>query len=40
MPTLPEHPSLEHLRKQAKARKRDHAVSLSQAQYDIEPPRV
>ena len=35
MPTLPEHPSLEHLRKQAKSRKREHRVALTQAQFDL-----
>jgi ankyrin repeat protein len=32
---LPEHPSLEHLRKQAKARKREHAIPLSRAQHEV-----
>ncbi|MDQ6920262.1 MAG: ankyrin repeat domain-containing protein [Candidatus Dormibacteraeota bacterium] len=35
MPDLPEHPSLEHLRKQAKRRKRDRAIPLSQAQHEV-----
>ncbi len=35
MPTLPEHPTLEHLRKQAKSRKREHRVALTQAQFDL-----
>jgi hypothetical protein len=32
---LPEHPSLEHLRRQAKARKRDRTIPLSQAQHEV-----
>ena len=35
MPDLPERPSLEFLRKQAKARKRERAVALSQAQFEL-----
>jgi len=35
VPELPPHASLEYLRKQAKARKRDRAIALSQAQHDI-----
>jgi len=35
VPELPLHASLEYLRKQAKARKRDRAIGLSQAQHDI-----
>lgn len=35
MSDLPECPSLEHLRKQAKARKRNNAIPLSQAQYEL-----
>jgi ankyrin repeat protein len=35
VPDLPPHPSLEHLRKQAKARKRERDVSLSRAQYEL-----
>lgn len=35
MPDLPERPSLEHLRKQAKARKRERAIGLSQAQHEL-----
>ncbi len=35
MRDLPERPSLEHLRKQAKARKRERAISLSQAQHEL-----
>lgn len=35
MPDLPERSSLEHLRKQAKAHKREHAVALSEAQRQI-----
>lgn len=35
MPDLPVRPSLEHLRKQAKARKRERAIGLSQAQYEL-----
>ncbi len=35
MPGLPDHPSLEHLRKQAKARRRELGIGLSRAQYDI-----
>jgi ankyrin repeat protein len=32
---LPHRPSLEHLRKQAKARKRERAITLSQAQHEL-----
>ncbi len=35
MPELLPHASLEYLRKQAKARKRERAIALSQAQHDI-----
>lgn len=35
MPDLPPHPSLEHLRKQAKARRRERGIALSQAQYEL-----
>ena len=35
MSALPPRPSLEHLRKQAKARRRERGVGLSQAQYEI-----
>jgi ankyrin repeat protein len=35
VPGLPQRPSLEHLRKQAKARKRERAVALSQAQHEL-----
>ena len=35
MPDLPPRPSLEYLRKQAKNRKRDRAIGLSRAQYEI-----
>jgi ankyrin repeat protein len=35
VPTLPQRPSLEHLRKQAKARKRERAIPLSQAQHEL-----
>lgn len=35
MPDLPEHPSLEHLRKQAKARKRQGQIPLSRAQHEL-----
>ncbi len=35
MPGLPERPSLEHLRKQAKARKRGRAISLSAVQHEL-----
>lgn len=35
MPELPPRPSLEHLRKQAKARKRERAIGLSAAQHEI-----
>ena len=35
MPDLPQRPSLEHLRKQAKARKRERGVALSQAQHEL-----
>jgi ankyrin repeat protein len=35
VPDLPEHPSLEHLRKQAKARKRANAIPLNQAQHEV-----
>jgi ankyrin repeat protein len=35
VPDLPQRPSLEHLRKQAKARKRDRGVPLSQAQHQL-----
>ena len=35
MPDLPQHPSLEHLRKQAKARKGEQATTLSEAQHAL-----
>jgi ankyrin repeat protein len=35
VPDLPQRPSLEHLRKQAKARKRERDIPLSQAQHDL-----
>jgi ankyrin repeat protein len=35
MPALPSHPSLEHLRKQAKERRRAQGVSLSRAQHEL-----
>jgi ankyrin repeat protein len=35
VPDLPQRPSLEHLRKQAKARKRERAIPLSQAQHEL-----
>jgi ankyrin repeat protein len=35
VPDLPERPSLEHLRKQAKQRKRDHGIGLSRAQFEL-----
>jgi len=35
MSALPARPSLEHLRKQAKARKRDRVIALSRAQHEI-----
>ena len=35
MPDLPERPSLEHLRKQAKTRGRERAIRLSQAQHEL-----
>jgi len=35
VPELPPRPSLEHLRKQAKARKRERAIGLSRAQHEI-----
>ena len=35
MPELPQHPSLEHLRKQAKARKSERGIALSQAQHEL-----
>lgn len=35
MPDLPLHPSLEHLRKQAKARRRERGGDLSQAQHEL-----
>ncbi|MEO6091280.1 MAG: ankyrin repeat domain-containing protein [Umezawaea sp.] len=35
MPVLPERPSLEHLRKQAKSRKRDRGVPLATAQHEL-----
>ncbi|MEV1171221.1 hypothetical protein AB0J09_22685, partial [Nonomuraea sp. NPDC049784] len=35
MPGLPQRPSLEHLRKQAKHRKRAHGIPLSRAQFEI-----
>jgi hypothetical protein len=35
MSVLPERPSLEHLRKQAKARRRERGITLSQAQHDV-----
>ena len=35
MSVLPERPSLEHLRKQAKARRRERGIALSQAQHQL-----
>jgi hypothetical protein len=35
MSVLPERPSLEHLRKQAKARRRERGITLSQAQHEL-----
>src|SRR5437870_2513149 len=35
VPELPPQPSLEHLRKQAKTRKRERGIGLSRAQYEI-----
>ena len=35
MPELPPRPSLEHLRKQAKTRKRERGIALSQAQHEL-----
>jgi ankyrin repeat protein len=35
MPALPDRPSLEHLRKQAKARRRARGIALSQAQHEL-----
>ncbi|MQA81575.1 MAG: ankyrin repeat domain-containing protein [Streptosporangiales bacterium] len=35
MPTLPDRPSLEHLRKRAKARRRTQSVGLAQAQHQV-----
>ena len=35
MPDLPQRPSLEHLRKQAKARRRERSIALSQAQHEL-----
>ena len=35
MSVLPERPSLEHLRKQAKARRRERGIPLSQAQHEL-----
>ena len=35
MSELPQKPSLEHLRKQAKTRKRERAIRLSQAQHEL-----
>ena len=35
MPELPQRPSLEHLRKQAKARRREREIALSQAQHEL-----
>jgi ankyrin repeat protein len=35
MSVLPERPSLEHLRKQAKARRRERRIALSQAQHEL-----
>lgn len=35
MPDLPQRPSLEHLRKQAKARRRERGIALSQAQHEL-----
>jgi ankyrin repeat protein len=35
VPDLPQRPSLDYLRKQAKARKRERAISLSQAQHEL-----
>ena len=35
MSVLPERPSLEHLRKQAKARRRERGIALSQAQHEL-----
>jgi hypothetical protein len=35
VPDLPPHPSLEYLRKQAKTRKRERGIGLSQAQHEL-----
>jgi ankyrin repeat protein len=35
VPELPQRPSLEHLRKQAKARRRERQIALSQAQHEL-----
>jgi hypothetical protein len=35
VPELPQKPSLEYLRKQAKKRKRERAISLSEAQHQL-----
>ena len=35
MPALPDRPSLEHLREQAKARRRARGIALSQAQHEL-----
>jgi hypothetical protein len=35
MSVLPERPSLEHLRKQAKVRKRERGIALNQAQHEL-----
>jgi len=35
VPKLPDRPNLEHLRKEAKARRRDQGTTLSQAQHDL-----
>jgi ankyrin repeat protein len=35
VPELPQRPSLEHLRKQAKARKRERGIALSRAQHEL-----
>src|SRR5919106_791427 len=35
VPDLPQRPSLEHLRKQAKARKRERGIALNEAQHEL-----
>ncbi|MGH2825250.1 MAG: hypothetical protein ACRDLY_19980, partial [Thermoleophilaceae bacterium] len=35
MPDLPQRPSVEHLRKQAKARRRERGIALNQAQHEL-----